>query len=181
MEANFADPASPVEGIIAGYINQYRTAQATEWETALFAQKNRLADAERTLVTKETKKALNDQRVATDKIEWFQRKLRDLKSPELKPADSRIFPMRYAPVIVIENGKYVVKPMRYHCRPNGKPDWYDRKFDGLYNARRDSLQKFWAGLLAGTTVSWWPAASTRTWPCTISRNASCAPARSRAT
>jgi hypothetical protein len=36
-------------------------------EAALFAQKKRLADAERTLATKETKKALEDKRIASKK------------------------------------------------------------------------------------------------------------------
>jgi putative SOS response-associated peptidase YedK len=34
--------------------------------------------------------------------------------------------------------------MRYHCRPAGKPAFYDRQFPGLYNARRDNLEKFWS-------------------------------------
>jgi putative SOS response-associated peptidase YedK len=33
--------------------------------------------------------------------------------------------------------------MRYHCRPAGIPASIDRKFPGLYNARRDNLKKFW--------------------------------------
>jgi putative SOS response-associated peptidase YedK len=33
--------------------------------------------------------------------------------------------------------------MRYACRPAGKPAFYDKKFPGLYNARRDNLEKFW--------------------------------------
>lgn len=46
--------------------------------------------------------------------------LEDLKSTEIKPRDSRIFPGWYAPVMVWENGRRVVKPMRYQCRPAGK-------------------------------------------------------------
>ena len=42
-----------------------------------------------------------------------------------------------------EDDQYVIKPMRYHCRPNGKPASYDKRFDGLYNARRDNLEGFW--------------------------------------
>lgn len=33
--------------------------------------------------------------------------------------------------------------MRYQCRPAGKPAFYDRKFPGAYNARRDNLEGFW--------------------------------------
>ena len=60
-----------------------------------------------------------------------------------KPRDSRIFPGHYAPVMVIENGERVVKPMRYQCRIAGKPANYDVKYPGTYNARRDNLEGFW--------------------------------------
>jgi len=51
--------------------------------------------------------------------------------------------MVYAGVIVKQDGQNLLTPMRYHCRPAGKPAFYDRKFPGLYNARRDNLEKFW--------------------------------------
>src|SRR5690606_11016081 len=40
-------------------------------------------------------------------------------------------------------GQRVMRPMRYQCRPAGKPAAYDRKFPGTYNARRDNLEGFW--------------------------------------
>jgi hypothetical protein len=33
--------------------------------------------------------------------------------------------------------------MRYRCRLAGKPSFYDTKFPGTYNARRDNLEGFW--------------------------------------
>jgi putative SOS response-associated peptidase YedK len=36
-----------------------------------------------------------------------------------------------------------VKPMRYHLRQFYQPPSVDREFDGLYNARRDNLDKYW--------------------------------------
>jgi putative SOS response-associated peptidase YedK len=48
--------------------------------------------------------------------------------------------------MVWENGRRVVKPMRYLCRPAGKPAFYDTKYPGTYNARRDSLESYWKGL-----------------------------------
>jgi putative SOS response-associated peptidase YedK len=42
----------------------------------------------------------------------------------------------------MEDGRRVIRPMRYQCRPAGKPAFYDRKFQGTYNARRDSLEGF---------------------------------------
>jgi hypothetical protein len=52
----------------------------------------------------------------------------------------------YAPVMVMKNGQRVIKPMRYQCRPAGKPKLYDTKFPGTYNARRDNLDGFWRDL-----------------------------------
>jgi len=143
LEANFDAPSSPVEERIKESIDRHRAKLRGEYETALFAQKKRLADAERTLATKQTKKALDDQRIATRKIAWNLQKLTDLGRTEAREEDSRIFPMWYAPVVVQENGRRLIRPMRYHCRPNGKPENYDQRYDGLYNARRDNLDGFW--------------------------------------
>ena len=49
-----------------------------------------------------------------------------------------------SPRIVSEGGKLVIRPMRYQCRLAGKPANYDQRYPGTYNARRDSLEKFWA-------------------------------------
>ena len=71
LEANFDDPQSADAREIKSYIDQYRAAQATAWEQALFKQKKRLADAQRSLKEKETKRAREDERIATNKIEGF--------------------------------------------------------------------------------------------------------------
>ncbi len=118
---------------------------AEKLQQELFKQRKRLANAERSLQVKDTKKAGSDQRIATEKVEWLLGKLADLTRTEPKPRDSRIFPMHYAPVMIWENGRRVVKPMRYHCRPAGKPTFYDSKYPGCYNARRDNLVGFWKG------------------------------------
>jgi putative SOS response-associated peptidase YedK len=146
MEANFYNPQSLVEQQIKGHIDRYNKEQIKKSEAELFVQKKRLADAERALSVKETKKALDDKRISTNKIEWNLRRLNTLQRTEIKPSDSRIFPAWYAPVFVREDGKYVIKPMRYQCRLNGKPEWYDTKYPGTYNARRDNLEGFWKGV-----------------------------------
>ena len=45
----------------------------------------------------------------------------------------------------MESGRRVVKPMRYHCRPSGKPAFYDEKYPGTDCARRNNLCRFWKG------------------------------------
>jgi putative SOS response-associated peptidase YedK len=131
-------------------IAAFNTEQTTKLEQELFKQKKRLADAERTLQTKTTKAATESKRIATDKIQWHLDKLADLKRTELTGEDARIFPGWYAPVMLVEDGKRVVKPMRYQCRLAGKPPQYDFQFPGTYNARRDNLEGFWKGLFGYT-------------------------------
>ena len=145
LEAEFADPQTADEQTIKRLIDEFNAAQATKLEQELFKQRKRLADAERTLQTKTTKAAQESQRIATGKLEWAKGKLSDLHRTELTGEDGRIFPGWYAPVMVSEGGRLVVKPMRYQCRPAGKPAFYDTKFPGTYNARRDSLEGFWKG------------------------------------
>ena len=145
MDASMADVPGPEGDGIRAAIAEFERAEATRLERLLFSQRKRLADAERTLQTKTTRKALEDQRIATDKIEWARTKLDDLRRTELKERDRRIYPGMYAPVMVMENGRRVLKPMRYQCRPCGKPAFYDRKYPGTYNARRDNLEGFWGG------------------------------------
>ena len=150
MEAAFAEPKNEAEQRIKAAIDAFAADQTVKLEQELFKQRKRLADAERTLQTKTTKAASESKRIAADKIEWARGKLSDLQRTELKDRDSRIFPGHYAPVMVMENGRRVIKPMRYQCRPAGKPVFYDSKFPGTYNARRDNLEGFWKDLFGYT-------------------------------
>lgn len=143
FEANFDEPATDQERRIKGAIDQYRSSVASKMEKDLFTQKTRLVAAERSLQEKETKKAREDVRIATNKIATISAKLSRLRSSEPDDEDNRIFPFVYAGVVVKQAGQNLLTPMRYHCRPAGKPAFYDRKFPGLYNARRDNLEKFW--------------------------------------
>ena len=146
LENNFDQPGTDVERRIKGYIDEYRTQCASKWEQELFAQKRRLADAERSLSKKETKKAREDVRIATDKIDTRMEWLADLKRTEIKEKDERIFPMVTAPVVANVDGRLQVVPMRYTCRLGGKPANYDQRYPGTYNARRDNLKGFWGSV-----------------------------------
>lgn len=145
MDAAFADPQTDVERRIGALIDEWDDAQKAKLEQEVFRQRKRLADSERLLLAKTTKSALESRRIAADKIEWALGKLADLRRGELNDEDHRIFPGWYAPVMVVENGRRVIRPMRYQCRPAGKPASHDAKFPGTYNARRDSLGGFWSG------------------------------------
>lgn len=151
MEAAFEQaPSTPDEQEIKRLIDAYKGSRAMALEQELFTQRKRLADAERTLQTKQTKSALESQRIATSKISKARLDLDDLRRTELLDRDSRIFPGVYAPVMVVRDGKKVILPMRYQCRPAGRPASYDVEYPGTYNARRDNLEKFWRGQFGHT-------------------------------
>jgi putative SOS response-associated peptidase YedK len=143
FEANFDEATTDRERRIRGAIDEHRERVASKMEKDLFTQKTRLVNAQRSLQEKETKRAREDIRIATNKIDTLTGKLSNLRSAELKEEDNRIFPMVYAGLIVKRDGQNLLTPMRYHCRPAGKPAFIDRQFPGLYNARRDNLEKFW--------------------------------------
>jgi len=136
---------------IRGWITEARERDALEWQAELFKQRKRLADAERSLQSKTTRKAQEDQRIAGDKVERLKGWLADLSRTRIETRDERIYPQHYAPVLVMEGGQRVVRPMRYQCRPAGSPAAFDQQFPGTYNARRDKLEgRFWKPLFAAT-------------------------------
>lgn len=144
FEANFDEPATDQERRIKQAIDEHRARLRIKTERELFSQKTRLVGAERALQEKETKKAREEARIAARKVETLGAKLGDLHRTEPLPMDNRIFPMVHAGVIVRGDAGNMLVPMRYFCRPAGKPASMDKQFPGLYNARRDNLQKFWA-------------------------------------
>ena len=143
LDRNFDNPKSGIERNIKALINEYRDVTVSQLETELFAQRKRLADAERKLLAKETKAARESQRIATSKVTAAQERMSLLKGVQPHELDARIFPMNHAPIVINDGGRVVVRLARYHCRPAGKPASIDRQFPGLYNARRDNLEKFW--------------------------------------
>ena len=150
VEAAFDSPGTEGEREIRELIDRYNAQQATAYEQEMFKQRKRLADAERALQTKATKRALEDQRISTDKVKQLLGRLSDLTRTELQDRDSRMFPGYYVPVMVSEGGQRIVKLMRYQCRLAGKPAFYDVKYPGTYNARRDNLEGFWKGQFGHT-------------------------------
>ena len=143
FEWNFSSPQTAEERRIKELDDEYRVKKVAEFEQEIFKQKKRLADAQRKLKVKETKAALNDQRIATSKIDASLERIALLTGTQPHEDDHRIFPMTYAPIILKRDGRNVITLARYHLRQKGKPAFTDQKFPGLYNARRDNLERFW--------------------------------------
>jgi putative SOS response-associated peptidase YedK len=146
VERWFDDPKTAEEKRIRSLIEESRNAETTKLEQEVFAQKKRLADAERKLEVKVTKAATESKRIAGEKTERALSRLERLKDPKARASDGRIFPMHYAPIVLEEQGKRLIKLARYHCRKPSEPAFMDRKLPGLYNARVDSRNKYWKDL-----------------------------------
>jgi putative SOS response-associated peptidase YedK len=136
-------PETDIERRTAAYIDQYLKAKRDEWEQEVFAQRRRVAEAEESLAKRDTKKAHEDIRIGTKKAQDYLDRLADLRRTEPNNEDARIFPLSFAPVLIAEAGRIVIKPMRYTCRLSGKPADVEKRFPGIYNARRDSLDDYW--------------------------------------
>lgn len=148
MDLNFLRPKTEQEREIQNLIAEWNGRKLADSEAQLAKQQERLATAEAKLAVKETKTALNEQRISTNKIKQMERWIADAKRTSHKPTvDDRIFPLWYCPVLIIEDGKPIIRPMRYLCRPQGMPASSDYtktgQVSGKYNARRDNLDRFW--------------------------------------
>lgn len=143
FERNFLDGSSASDKRISKHIKTYKTALISELESDLFAQKTRHNKAKEALKTKVTKKAENDRDVSERQIARITKRLERLKDTKERDNDSRIYAFDYAPIIVSEKDTRIIKPMRYHLRPNFADESWDRKFGGCYNARRDKLTTSW--------------------------------------
>jgi putative SOS response-associated peptidase YedK len=147
MREAFRRPRGEDEFALAKLVVEADRELALKYEAELSAQIERLTRAEALLAgPKPTKKAADDQRIASSKIQAAQRNLEDLRRKELVDKDSRIYPGQYAPVMIEQDGQRLVVPMRYQCR---LPNWNEateRKYPGTYNARRDKLEKSWGEL-----------------------------------
>jgi putative SOS response-associated peptidase YedK len=146
VERWFDEPGNDKERHIKSLIDRFRGEETAKLEREVFAQRKRLADAERSLASKPTKAATESKRIATSKVEQALTRLERLKSRTPHLAEARIFPLHYAPLVLQVGDRRVMRLARYHCRKSGEPPLIDRKLPGLYNARRDSLGKYWKEL-----------------------------------
>lgn len=139
------DERKLVEIIAAGDADEVRAL-----EMELFQLRARLDHAERMLQKRTTEQvkeqALNDQQSAPARQEAVQQRLADLRRDEPLESDSRVHPGQYAPVMIVQDGRRTVIPMRYHCRLPGWTAIVERKYPDTCHARLDDLEKRWSKL-----------------------------------
>jgi hypothetical protein len=134
VELWFDNPANEAEARLHELIATRRRKLEAELQVELFSQKRRLADAERKLAARETKAALNDRRIATNHIDRYVKKLGRISDPQLRDGDARFFEHHQVPIVLMEDGRKVLKLAGYHLDPDGRR--------GHYNARRDNIN-YW--------------------------------------
>ncbi len=129
---------------IAMLIREWHEEQINTREDDLSKQSIRLAEAERRLKIRETKKATNDKRIALQKIPWLEEKISWHQQTKTRDEDYRIYPQNYVSLVYTDAaGNLKVGPFRYHMRPAWADEKWDAQRGGSYNARRDSLQSVW--------------------------------------
>lgn len=144
MDEQFRGCQTEQEQEIWEMIEAGRREDIRTWQEELFKQSRRAADAERAIASgKITKKAQNDVRIAGNKVKQLTRWLNDAERTEPKPDDSRFYAGDWVPVMIWEDGRRVLKPMRFQCRLQGWTDEVEKQYPGTYNARRDSLETSW--------------------------------------
>jgi putative SOS response-associated peptidase YedK len=85
-----------------------------------------------------------------DKKAFSNLKLFEEKFPKiykLPKEDNRIFPNYFSPVVIMQGGKKIIRPMRYRIRPFASSKEIPSKYN-MFNARYDGLlkKKTWKGL-----------------------------------
>ena len=150
FDLEFADPHTDAERAIRALSEEFRQAQVAKLETEMFAQRRRLADAERKLAVRQTKAAVESARIATNKVKQAMGKLALLSDARPHANDYRIFPRSYAPIVLVRDGHKVLVPARYLLRQPGAPPFMDDRLPGNYNARRDNLTHFWRNQFGAT-------------------------------
>ena len=139
------DALVALDGPAAEQVRAWRQRQGEDLLRQLAEQEARLQKAQEKLAVRETKAALNDVRVATNKIAQFSSRLQDLDRVEPKPRDARIWPGDYCSVALVD-GERLLRPMRYQCRMPGWTAETEKQYPGTYNARRDNLETSWKRL-----------------------------------
>ena len=135
------------EQVRVAAIEAYRQA-AMQQESIIADQTERLLAAQAKLATKPTKTAANDARIAQNKIDAARAKLGLAEDRGEMIGWWRFYPGWYAPILLRDpaTGERMVVPARFRCRVPGWTREDEKKKEGSYCARKDSLRTVWRKL-----------------------------------
>ena len=147
VERWFDEPKNDGERKIKAFIDEYRAAEITKLEREVFAQKKRLADAERTLASKtdqgrgreQTHRRQQDRAGADAARSAESHQTACRRGAHLSRCTTRPSSCRTATGASCASAAITAASRASASSSTGK-------LPGLYNARRDSLGKYWQGL-----------------------------------
>ncbi len=146
VEANFLQPKNDAEKKVAALIRQWQQLELSNLEEKLSQQSEKVLDLTGKLQAKETK--TNRQKLETaERVSGRLDGLITHLKGKIRPTDALIHQYTYAPLIVKEFGKNVIRLFRYQLRPRWAVSEPDRKIN-MFNARLDALaeRKSWEPL-----------------------------------
>jgi putative SOS response-associated peptidase YedK len=146
IEANFSDPKTPAEKKAHALITEYQALEMKDLAQKLSAQKEKILDLTAKLAQKETK--TNREKLATaGRVSERITALISHLSGAVKLTDALVHQYTYAPLIIREDGRNVIRMHRYQLRPRWAAKEPDRRIN-MFNARLDALEdrKSWEPL-----------------------------------
>jgi putative SOS response-associated peptidase YedK len=146
FEANFIDPKNEAEKKAAALIREWQYLELKNLEDKLSQQSVKVLDITGKLQAKETK----TNRLKLETAERVSARLVALITHlkgKIRPTDALVHQYTYAPLVVNESGRNVIRLYRYQIRPRWAVTELDRKIN-MFNARLDALteRKSWEPL-----------------------------------
>ena len=136
----FRDVETPISKEIRELIKEHQKFVAEKRLAEIASVEKEIEELEEKLKKKPTKTAQEKLGVKQRKLEALSKKEAASKVPKIGKGTEgtyRIYPFDFVPVVQLENGKRIVRPMRYRVLPKSgveMPSKYN-----LFNARRDSV------------------------------------------
>lgn len=143
LDQAFLETQEPELEPIRDLVIQHRLAQIRAADEEIASQLARLADAQRRLASKEAKAAGHSTRMTTHKIAAARRRRASLAQNLDGCQLGRMFPGSFVPIVTVQDGQTLIRPMRYQCRPSNVERRMENLLESPHHARKDGLQGRW--------------------------------------
>lgn len=143
MDKAFVETLAPELEPIRTLVLGHRLAQLRAAEAEIASQSGRLADAQERSATMPSRALSHSVRIAKQKISAAQQRRARLARGAEQPHLGRMFPGHFVPLLTLQEGRLLVKPMRYKCRPSHVERRMATLLENPHHARKDGLEGRW--------------------------------------
>lgn len=143
VDQAFLETQEPDFEPLRDLVIRHRLAQIRAADEEIASQVARLADARRRLGSQQTKGAGHSARMSTHKIAAARRRRASLAQNVDGCQLGRMFPGSFVPIVTVQDGKTLIRPMRYQCRPSNVERRMENLLESPHHARRDGLKGRW--------------------------------------